>query len=168
MAALSRGCKPRTGCHFEVSLALILKKEFILLWIVCKLFVRDTHNCCIFPSLLFHLWASVSNCLLKMVNLPVLLHKEFEIPTLRSKFFEVLNFVFLSEIAHKSFCVKFSGLTEANLKSSKNHIKVREYSTYRLIFSHFLKPKKFSVRQCSLPNYFASKTQKLSLRYYFS
>ena len=90
--------------------ALILKKESILLWIVCKLFVRDTHDCCIFPSLLFHLWASVSNCLLKMVNLTVLLHKEFEIPTLRSKFFEILNFVFLSEVAHKSFCVKFSGL----------------------------------------------------------
>ena len=103
-------------------------------------------------------------CLLKMVNLTVLLHKEFEIPTLRSKFFEILNFVFLSEVANKSFWVKFSGL----LKSSKNHIKVREYSTNRLIFSHFLKPKKFVLLQCSLPNYFASKTQKLSLRYYFS
>ena len=32
-------------------------------------------------------------CLLKMVNLTVLLHKEFEIPTLRSKFFEILNLI---------------------------------------------------------------------------
>ena len=37
--------------------------------------------------------------------------KEFEIPTLHSKFLEILKFVFLSEVAHiKSFCVKFSGL----------------------------------------------------------
>ena len=49
-------------------------------------------------------------CLLKIVNQTVLLHKEFETTTLRSKFFEILKFVFLSEVAHKSFCVKFSGL----------------------------------------------------------
>ena len=49
-----------------------------------------------------------------------------------------------------------------DLKSSSEQIFFRklslgapEYSTYRLIFSHFLTPKKFSVRQCSLPNYFA-------------
>ena len=40
-------------------------------------------------------------CLLKIVNLTVLLYKEFEIPTLRSKFFEVLKFVFLYEVAQK-------------------------------------------------------------------
>ena len=39
-----------------------------------------------------------------------ILHKEFKIPTLHSKFFEILKFVFLSEVAHMSFCVKFSGL----------------------------------------------------------
>ena len=50
-------------------------------------------------------------CLLKILNLTVLLRKELEIPTLRRKFFaEILKFVFLSEVAHKSFCVKFSGL----------------------------------------------------------
>ena len=49
-------------------------------------------------------------CRLKIVNYTVLLHKEFEIPTLRSEFFEILKFVFLSEVAHKSFWVKFSGL----------------------------------------------------------
>ena len=38
------------------------------------------------------------------------LHKEFEISTLHSKFFEILKFVFLSEVAHKPFWVKFSGL----------------------------------------------------------
>ena len=32
-------------------------------------------------------------------------HKEFEIPTLSSKFFKILKLVFLSEVAHKSFCV---------------------------------------------------------------
>ena len=85
-------------------------------------------------------------CLLKIVNLTVLLHKEFEIPTLRSKFFEILKFVFFSEVAHKSFCVKFSGLIR-KLKSLKNHIKVRKYATYRLIFGLFLKLKKIMVRQ---------------------
>ena len=49
-------------------------------------------------------------CRLEIVNYTVLLHKEFEIPTLRSEFFEILKFVFLSEVAHKSFWVKFSGL----------------------------------------------------------
>ena len=41
--------------------------------------------------------------------LTVLLHKEFEIPTLHRIVFELLKFVFLSEVAHRSFCVKFSG-----------------------------------------------------------
>ena len=40
----------------------------------------------------------------------VLLKEYFEIPTLRSIFFEILKFVFLSKVAHRSFCVKFSGL----------------------------------------------------------
>ena len=38
-------------------------------------------------------------CLLKIANETVLLHKEFEIPTLRIKFFEILQFVFLSHWA---------------------------------------------------------------------
>ena len=59
-------------------------------------------------------------CLLKIVNYTVLLHKEFEIPTLRSRFFEILKFVFLSELAQKSFCVKFSGLI--------SKLKIREKS----------------------------------------
>ena len=46
------------------------------------------------------------SCPLKIVNETALLHKEFEIPTLHSKFFEILKFVFLS----KSFYVKFSEL----------------------------------------------------------
>ena len=90
------------------------------------------------------------------MNYTVLLHKEFEIPTLGSKFFKILKFVFLSEVAPKSFCVKFSGL------------KVRKYSTYRLIFGLFLKLKKFMVLQWRFQNYFASKTKKILLRYYFS
>ena len=49
----------------------------------------------------------------------MLLHKEFEIPTLHGKFFEILKFVFLSEVALKSFCVKFSGLI-SKLKISEN------------------------------------------------
>ena len=49
-------------------------------------------------------------CLLKIVHLTVLLHKEFEIPTLRSKYFEILKFVFLSEVAYKLSCVKLNGL----------------------------------------------------------
>ena len=49
--------------------------------------------------------------------------------------------MFFSEVAHKSFCVKFSGLI-SKLKSLKNHIKVRKYATYRLTFGLFLKLKK--------------------------
>ena len=51
----------------------------------------------------------------------------------------------------------------------KNHIKVREYSTYRLVFCLFLKLTKFMVYQWSLPNYFASKTKNLAaLLFFFS
>ena len=50
--------------------------------------------------------------------------------------------MFLSEVEHKSFCVKFLLVLFANLKSSKNHIKIRKYSTCRLIFGLFLKLKK--------------------------
>ena len=67
-------------------------------------------------------------CLLKIVNQTVLLHKEFEIPTSRSKFFEILKLVFLSEVVHKLFSVKFS-CHISKVKSSKNHIKDREYAT---------------------------------------
>ena len=42
-------------------------------------------------------------CLLKIVKQTVLLHKEFEMPTSRSQFLEILKF--LSEVADKSFCV---------------------------------------------------------------
>ena len=51
----------------------------------------------------------------------------------------------------------------------KNHIKVREYSTYRLVFCLFLKLTKFMVYQWSLTNYFASKTKNLAaLLFFFS
>ena len=40
----------------------------------------------------------------------VLLHKEFEFPTLHSIFSEILKFMSSSEVAHRSFCIKFSGL----------------------------------------------------------
>ena len=72
-------------------------------------------------------------CLLKIVNQTVLLHKEFETTTLLCKFFEILKFVFLSEVAHKSFCIKFSGLI-SKLKILENHIKLREYSMQRTDF----------------------------------
>ena len=50
--------------------------------------------------------------------------------------------MFLSEVAHNLFCVKFRGLiSKLKIRSSKNHINVREYSTYRLIFGLFLKLK---------------------------
>ena len=44
--------------------------------------------------------------LLKIVNYTVLLHKEFEIPTLHSKFSEILKFVFLSEVVQPSHFAK--------------------------------------------------------------
>ena len=55
---------------------------------------------------------------MKIVNYTVLLHKEFEILTLQSKLFEILKFVFLSDVAHTSFYVKLV-VFEANLESSK-------------------------------------------------
>ena len=36
--------------------------------------------------------------------------KRIEIPTYYSIFLEILNFAFLSEIGHRSFCVEFSCL----------------------------------------------------------
>ena len=56
---------------------------------------------------------------MKIVNYTVLLHKEFEIPTLQSKLLEILKFVFLSDVAHMSFYVKFSGL-RSKLRILKN------------------------------------------------
>ena len=57
--------------------------------------------------------------------------KEFEIPTLHSKFLEILKFVFLSEVAHiKSFCVKFSGLI----------------SKLKILENWYLSPRIFKVR----------------------
>ena len=56
---------------------------------------------------------------MKIVNYTVLLHKEFEILTLQSKLFEILKFVFLSDVAHTSFYVKFSGL-RSKLRILKN------------------------------------------------
>ena len=71
---------------------------------------------------------------------------------------------FLSEVADKSFCVKFSGL---DLKSSKNHIKFREYSTYTLIFGLF-KANKIYGAPMKPSELFCFKDTKISLRYYFS
>ena len=50
------------------------------------------------------------------------MHKLVIEKTLHIIFFEILKFVFLSEFAHRSFCVKFSCLIR-NLEPSKNHIK---------------------------------------------
>ena len=84
--------------------------------------------------------------------------KEFEIPTLHKKFFEILKFVFLSEVAHiKSFCAKFNGLIN-KLKILENwylNPRIVKVRTYIWPLS-----KKIMVRQWSLPNYFASKTEK--------
>ena len=55
-------------------------------------------------------WCICAPCFNLSFENSVLLHKEFEIPTERSTFFEVLKFVLLSEVADKSFCVKFSAL----------------------------------------------------------
>ena len=48
------------------------------------------------------------------------MHKLVIEKTLHIIFFEILKFVFLSEFAYRSFCVKFSCLI-GNLESSKNH-----------------------------------------------
>ena len=62
----------------------------------------------------------------------MLLHKEFEIPTLHSKFFEILMFVFLSEVALKSFCVKFSGLISKLEISEKSYSRPRIFNVFCL------------------------------------
>ena len=61
-----------------------------------------------------------------IVNSTILLNKEFEIPTLHSKFFEILKFVVLSEVEHISFWVKFSGLI------SKLRILEKSYQSPRI------------------------------------
>ena len=78
-----------------------------------------------------------------------------------------MKFVFLSEVAHKSSCVKFSGLISKLKILKKNHIKVREYSTYRLIFGPFLKLKIYGAPM-KPSELFSFKDQKISLRCYFS
>ena len=91
-------------------------------------------------------------------------------PTLRSKCFRDLKFVFLSEVANTSFCLKFSGLIRKLkiLEKSYLYYKSRNIQRTDLYFGLFLKLTKFMVHQWSLPNYFASKTQKILLHYYFS
>ena len=76
-------------------------------------------------------------CRLKIVNYTVLLHKEFEIPTLRSEFFEILKFVFLSEVAHKSFWVKFSGLISKLKILKKSCESPRIFNAQTYIWSPF-------------------------------
>ena len=49
---------------------------------------------------------------LEIVHQTVLLHKEFETPTLHSIFFEILKFVFLSEVSHGSSCDYFALKTQ--------------------------------------------------------
>ena len=49
---------------------------------------------------------------LEIVNQTVLLHKEFETPTLHRIFFEILKFVFLSEVSHGSSCDYFALKTQ--------------------------------------------------------
>ena len=48
--------------------------------------------------------------LLKIVNLLFYYIKNLKSRLYAAKFFKILKFVFLSEVADKSFCVKFSGL----------------------------------------------------------
>ena len=76
-------------------------------------------------------------CRLKIVNYTVLLHKKFEIPTLRSEFFEILKFVFLSEVAHKSFWVKFSGLISKLKILKKSCESPRIFNAQTYIWSPF-------------------------------
>ena len=49
---------------------------------------------------------------LEIVNQTVLLHKEFETPTLHRIFFEILKYVFLSEVSHGSSCDYFALKTQ--------------------------------------------------------
>ena len=61
-----------------------------------------------------------------IVSSTVLLDKEFEIPTLYRKFFEILKFVVLSEVERISFWVKFIGLI------SKLRILEKSYQSPRI------------------------------------
>ena len=53
----------------------------------------------------------------------------WNIPTLHSKFLEILKFLFLSKVAHMSFCVKFSGLI----------------SQFKILEKSYLSPRMFNV-----------------------
>ena len=74
------------------------------------------------------------------------MHNEFEIPTLRSKVFEILKFVLLSEVAHKSFRVKFRGVISKLKILEKSHLSPRILNVQNYTWSLF-KSKKIMVRQ---------------------
>ena len=57
------------------------------------------------------------------------MHKLVIEKTLHITFFEILKFVFLSEFAQRSFCVKFSCL-KRNLEPSKNQKFFTKFRTF--------------------------------------
>ena len=65
------------------------------------------------------------------------MHKEFEILTLCSKFFGILKFVFLSEVANKSFGIKFSGLITKLKILKKSYYSPRTFNVKISIWSLF-------------------------------
>ena len=73
------------------------------------------------------------------------LHREFEISTLHSKFFEILMFVFLSKDAHKSFCVKFSGLMNKRKILEKSYWRPRIFNVQTYIWSLFKARKNYGA-----------------------
>ena len=52
----------------------------------------------------------------------------------------------MSEVAHRSFCVKFSGLI-IELIILENYIEVLEYSKHKFIFGLFLKLRKSTFQE---------------------
>ena len=66
-------------------------------------------------------------------------------PPLRSKFFEILKFVFLSEVANKSFCVKFSGLISKLKIFKKSYKSLRIFNVQTYIWSLFKANKIYGV-----------------------
>ena len=106
-------------------------------------------------------------CLLKIVNWTTLLPKEFEVLTLHSKCFKILKFVFLSEVMHMSFCVKFSGLINQFRILEKSYLSPQIFNIQIYIWSLHKAFERFMVRQWSLPNYFASKMQSILWLFFF-
>ena len=74
-------------------------------------------------------------CLLKIVNYKLFYYiKNLKSRLYAAKFFKILKFVFLSEVADKSFCIKFSGLISKLKILKKSYLSLQIFNIETYIF----------------------------------